>query len=750
MKIFSATILSIFFIVFPCAQPITYPLQRSDSEYISALSWSRDSKQIVSADGDGNSLRLWDVESGTTLWSNNIGFLQDDLETYWIRQIEWSSDRKLIVTGTDNGKIQLWNAATGKLLWNIKAHIGTVTNICISRDAKLLISSSDEGNWKSELKAWNLSDGKLVKNLSTHQRDISAIRFIDNTHFQTGNGFGEVATWSVMDWKKIVSKQFSPCYARTSNRTKVFYDPSFTSLIAQCDKELVLKLLSTGKVFKRITDEIQNKEPLFSKQGGIRFFTDSINSQIFDIDGNRVEEINGQVLNGGVLNNDGSLLASFPSYHANGIEIFDTQTRQRQSWLMGHPGIIKSLAFSPDGTKFSSGSTDRVVRIWDTQSRRILFSLEGHTQTVQDVTFNSAGTTLTSQSESEQIVWNCETGAKIDETKSKQHFEQYRNSYFSPSGKLALVKEPSKPFRLVDASTGKTKKEFAVIDQLDSLAFCPGEKYFLVKPWWKGWQLWNVENGKPIREFDVSYSYYNSVAFHPDGNTFLTGGTGQNIFMFDLNNGQLIWSLFPIDQKDFDVRKVAEERRINSINRKKEDARIADIENERYKNQVYVNFDHYGEMIDPLKLRLAESDQPRKSKIKKSVADADAIWLRLHNDSPLPIQVPTQSMYWGGRKCFFEFSKTRKIYGLCDNREISVWISLEDKDGKPLHYGFDFGSSTTLLPKTSVVFAVPQAILKNGNAIRFGVTFQNLNSKNTIESYGNTIELRFREKDLPR
>ena len=67
------------------------------------------------------------------------------------------------------------------------------------------------------------------------------------------------------------------------------------------------------------------------------------------------------------------------------------------------------------------------------------------------------------------------------------------------------------------------------------MSFCPDEKRFLVKPRWSGWQLWSVAEGGPTREFDVGFSYGNVVAFHPDGRTFITGGSGQNIFMFDLD-----------------------------------------------------------------------------------------------------------------------------------------------------------------------------------------------------------------------
>jgi|SRR6185369_1414848 len=72
-------------------------------------------------------------------------------------------------------------------------------------------------------------------------------------------------------------------------------------------------------------------------------------------------------------------------------------------------------------------------------------------------------------------------------------------------------------------------------------------------------------------------------------------------------------------------------------------------------------------------------------------------------------------------------------------------------DGNLLRTGrFDFGSSAILLPKTSVLFAVQRQDLKNGNAIRFGFTFQKDTDEKKVEDYGTDVIMRFRESDLPQ
>jgi WD40 repeat protein len=723
-----------------------YSLQAGDADHISNLSWNPDDTLILTSSGDDNALRLWDVATGRVLWKSDVSFLQDEVEQYSIRISVWTRDQKFIITGSDNGKLQLWEAGTGRLIWNVKGHADTVTALAASPDGKLLVSCSDAKGGKSELKVWDLTAGRMLRDLSAGQKEIKGVRFVDADRFQTGNGLGRVTTWSAADFKAISERVINPCVNPDPRRTSNVYSPDLTLIAPQCANAVVVTNALTGRVVKRIAKEEHRGLPVFSGDGRTLLVPDSSDSTIVDLRANRVKEFDG--LDGGVLNQDGTLDAAAPNYRADGVEIFDTRTGRRRAWLVGHPGVIHSLAFSPDGGRFAAGGGDHVVRVWETRTRRLLLQLEGHSDEVKALSFGEGGKTLTSRSEKEFIVWDADAGTKLREVKEEKDIAESWNVYPSPSGRLALVEEHEKPFRLVDAVTGETVREFVYIEQLDNLAFCPDERRFLAKPWWGGWQLWSVEGGGPIREFDVGYSFHNRVAFHPDGRTFITGGGGQNIFMFDLETGETLWSLLPLDREEFEGKKNWEARRVGYVKRKEERARLADAENEPYRNRVYITFDHYGDMTPPGELRIFEKGEPGKSKVAKPADDANAVWLRLYNDSPLPISVPTQSMY--PTTCRFEFPTGQKVLGLCDGREISVWFGLEDRDGKQLRYGFDFGSSAILLPQKSALFAVPREVLRDGRAVVFGFTFKKPDGGESVENFGNTVTLKFREPDLPK
>lgn len=711
------------------------PLQIGDKD--SGASWSPRNDLILTSTGQDNALRLWDVSTGKVIWKNDVGFLQDKTEGYVIEMDAWSNDQKLILTGTSNGKIQLWEIATGKLLWNIQAHKYTVTAIAINPNDNIFVSTSDAGDLKSELKVWNLADGKLLKDLSANQKAISTIRFIDDEKFQTANSLAQINTWSLKEFRQISTKQLAPCGFVDKKYNQFVYSPNLKFLAAQCQKQIVIFNTNTQKVFRRIPKEEHYKNINFSRDEKFLFLPDTTDSHLFDIYANKIKEFDD--FDDGVLNNDGSLIAA-SSYNTNGTQIFNTKTGKRQIWLVGHPGIIKSLVFASDGNRFASGSNDRIVRVWDTNTKQILLALAGHTDDVESVEFSSNGKTLTSKSEKETIIWNAETGAKINEMKAENRFSNDRNKSLSPSSELALIKEYDKPFRLIDAKTEVAIKEFVNIDQLDNLIFTPDENYFLAKPWWSGWQLWSVASGKPIREFDIGYSYYNRIAFHADGKTFITGGEGQNILMFNLETGEMLWSLFPIDHEEFEQKKAWEARRIDSIKRKEEYAIKADIDNRERAKKITAKFSHYGDAESFWDQKIVESGTPNKSKLKLPKEKASVAWFALRNDADLPVLIDTNGGIYNPR-----------CKGLCNGAEISSRYVIEFKNGVVNVNGIDFYSKTILPPKTTVYFSVALEHFAESNAIYLGFAFQKDNPNDEdSKDYGTEQKLYIRENVLPK
>ena len=74
--------------------------------------------------------------------------------------------------------------------------------------------------------------------------------------------------------------------------------------------------------------------------------------------------------------------------------------------LEGHSDSVRSIAYSPDGTKIVSGSYDETIKIWDANTGKCLKTLEGHLSFVESVAFSPDGTKIISGSSDHTIkIW---------------------------------------------------------------------------------------------------------------------------------------------------------------------------------------------------------------------------------------------------------------------------------------------------------------------------------------------------------
>jgi WD40 repeat protein len=79
--------------------------------------------------------------------------------------------------------------------------------------------------------------------------------------------------------------------------------------------------------------------------------------------------------------------------------------------MEGHSNWVFSVAFSPDGTRIVSGSSDKTMRIWDAQTGLQTTVLEGHSGPVYSVAFSPDGTRIVSGSLDETVrIWDAQTG----------------------------------------------------------------------------------------------------------------------------------------------------------------------------------------------------------------------------------------------------------------------------------------------------------------------------------------------------
>jgi WD40 repeat protein len=71
-----------------------------------------------------------------------MNILYDHAET--VRCLAFSPDGKMLASGCDGGKVDLWDVAKGDLLCSIQAHRGRIWALGFSSDGRLLASAGND------------------------------------------------------------------------------------------------------------------------------------------------------------------------------------------------------------------------------------------------------------------------------------------------------------------------------------------------------------------------------------------------------------------------------------------------------------------------------------------------------------------------------------------------------------------------------------------------------------------------------
>ncbi|PHS38195.1 MAG: hypothetical protein COB07_08860 [Sulfurovum sp.] len=146
---------------------------------------SEDGKIIISGSGD-NTIKIWDSANGTLL--KTLKGHEDPVSSVAI-----SEDGKTIISGSWDQTIKIWDSASGTLLNTLKGHEDRVKSVAISKDGKTIIS----GSYKT-IKIWDRESGKILKTLEGHTSSVNSVAISkDGKTIISGSGDNTIKIWDI-------------------------------------------------------------------------------------------------------------------------------------------------------------------------------------------------------------------------------------------------------------------------------------------------------------------------------------------------------------------------------------------------------------------------------------------------------------------------------------------------------------------------------------------------------------------------
>jgi WD40 repeat protein len=117
-------------------------------------------------------------------------------------------------------------------------------------------------------------------------------------------------------------------------------------------------------------------------------------------------------------------------------------------------GMVKSVAYSPDGRQLAQGGIDKIVLVWDPASGQLLGTLTGHQGSAEYVAYSPDGQRLVSADHREVRQWDVTTYQSWRSSLAG-HVSGVNCAAYSPDGRRLASGSNDRTVRQWDVETGK-------------------------------------------------------------------------------------------------------------------------------------------------------------------------------------------------------------------------------------------------------------------------------------------------------
>jgi WD40 repeat protein len=349
-----------------------------------------------------NKAWLWDLEQ------QHEKFPQEDAHSSGVLAIRYSPDGSKIATGSGDNTVRLWDANTGKHLRLVDEGTGWVRYVEFSPDGTQLLLGREthephEFAFKGELKLYNVADGRMIRKIVAPGRvmcgassrdgkivaaaiDIEGPEAADNLFGGQGGGA------KVMVWDVATGQQLAAFDRATGDAGNLSFSPDGADLILLSEKKSVQRWRwRESKELPVQNPQIKNAEHRYYKAIRAPSGSGCVFAGLAKEEGKTIGLLSAVNLENGAIaweksfdnlrpwelavSPDGKLLATYLQ------PMSSARSGARLIILSLHDGnellnfdltddAVRSLSFSPDGSRLVSGMELGDALIWDVATAR--------------------------------------------------------------------------------------------------------------------------------------------------------------------------------------------------------------------------------------------------------------------------------------------------------------------------------------------------------------------------------------------
>ncbi len=284
-----------------------------------------------------------------------------------------SPDGSRLASGGLDRSGGIWDIETGRRLYVLDGHTGSVNNVVYSPSGSVLATASEDGGIEPRgqhtIALWNPSNGEKIRTLDGHFADVYSIAISPDGSRLASGGYDQVLRiWDVGSGALIQALEgYSPII------TEVAFSPSGGTVAVLHGSRVTLVNAATG-----------------DRVGAIEGLSTSwLDELAFHPDGTAM-----------AVGFDGAVV------------LWDLAAGAVRTSFTGIGGESRHIAFSPDGSLMAVNSRDYLVTLWDVGSGTQLRSMKASDSTA--VAFSPSGSNLAIGDRAGGIsLWDVATGSRI-------------------------------------------------------------------------------------------------------------------------------------------------------------------------------------------------------------------------------------------------------------------------------------------------------------------------------------------------
>jgi WD40 repeat protein/predicted Ser/Thr protein kinase len=423
-----------------------------------------------------------------------------------IIQLALSLDRRqlavLLASEKDELSLAIYDPSSGKerTRWATDLHPG-VFAMALSPDGTRVACGGDD----RVVPIWDTLTGRQLARCEGHKSKVLSVTFRwDGLQLLTASQDGTVRQWDTQ-----TDREVEPPYDRhTADVFVAVYSPDGQRVASAGFDRTIRIWQASGR----------------QDQAVLRGHSGAISALAFSLDGRRL------------------VSASYDLTYSQGdatVRFWQAAPEATLPVLAGHTDYVYPVAYSPDGRWIASGGWDHTIRLWDAATGEACATLP-QPGVVRTLAFTPDGTRLVSGGDldGELLVWDVSTGhiqGRVASGKS------VRSLAVSPDGtRMAVGNYDPKTGWTVSISDVATCQEIGAGEGIP-FAFSADGKWLAGRDaGGKNVVLWDAHTFRPVAHLQGHTGEINAIAFDRDGSRFVSASSDRTVRLWDTATGQCL------------------------------------------------------------------------------------------------------------------------------------------------------------------------------------------------------------------